>query len=38
MLKLIITADQERLHVHGDVNDCLVSFLSAVFDLNFRIL
>ena len=29
------TADQERLHVQSDVNECLVSF---VFDLKFRIL
>ena len=35
---LINTADQERLPVHSDVNDCLVSFLSSVFDLKFRIL
>ena len=35
---LINTADQERLHVHSDVNESLVSFVSSVFDLKFRIL
>ena len=34
---LINTADQDRLHVHGDVNECLVQ-LSKVLDLKFRIL
>ena len=34
---LINTAYQERLHVHGDVKECLVQ-LSKLLDLNVRIL
>ena len=35
---LINTADQERLHVHGDVNECAEWLVSKLLDLKFRIL
>ena len=33
-----LTADQDRLHVHDDVNDRLLVQLSELLDLRFQIL